>query len=102
MTGLRKNVASQVVTFCLVNATTGFASWVSIGDTFAGYRVQSYNASPDGKSDSVTLSGNGAPLRLTLATSKVRSSNKWSTRRGGCCSSSGTRVGETTSRRGPA
>ncbi len=59
----------------LVNATTGFASWVSVGDTFAGYRVQSYNASPDGKSDSVTLSGNGAPLRLTLATPKVRSTN---------------------------
>lgn len=63
----------------LVNSTTGLASWVSVGDTFSGYRVQSYNASADGKSDSVTLSGNGAPLRLTLATPKVRSS----TARGG-------------------
>jgi hypothetical protein len=59
----------------LVNATTGIASWVSVGDTFAGYRVQSYTPSPDGRSDFVTLTGNGAPLRLTLATSKVRSSN---------------------------
>jgi hypothetical protein len=58
----------------LVNATTGVAAWVSVGDTFSGYQVQSYNASADGKSDSVTLTGNGAPLRLTLATPKVRSS----------------------------
>jgi hypothetical protein len=63
----------------LINSTTGIAAWVSVGDTFSGYRVQSYNPSPDGKSDSVTLSGNGAPLRLTLATPKVRSS----TARGG-------------------
>ena len=63
----------------LVNSTTGIASWVAVGDTFAGYRVQSYNASTDGKNDSVTLSGNGAPLRLTLGTPKVRSS----TARGG-------------------
>ena len=41
----------------LINSTTGFAAWVSIGDTFSGYRVQSYNASADGKSDSVTLNG---------------------------------------------
>lgn len=63
----------------LVNSTTGVAAWVSVGDTFSGYNVQSYNASSDGKSDSVTLTGNGAPLRLTLATPKIRSS----TARGG-------------------
>lgn len=70
----------------LINSTTGIAAWVSIGDTFSGYRVQSYNASPDGKSDSVTLTGNGAPLRLTLATPKVRSS----TARGGTTTTTGT------------
>jgi hypothetical protein len=59
----------------LVNATSGISSWVMVGDTFAGYRVQSYTASPDGRSDSVTLTGNGAPLRLTLASPKVRSTN---------------------------
>ena len=63
----------------LINSTTGFAAWVSIGDTFSGYRVQSYNASADGKSDSVTLNGNGGSLRLSLAVPKVRSS----TARGG-------------------
>jgi hypothetical protein len=70
----------------LINSTTGIAAWVSVGDTFSGYRVQSYNASPDGKSDSVTLTGNGAPLRLTLATPKVRSS----TARGGATPTTGT------------
>lgn len=59
----------------LVNSTTGVAAWVSVGDTFSGYNVQSYNASSDGKNDTVTLTGNGAPLRLTLATPKIRSSN---------------------------
>jgi hypothetical protein len=58
----------------LVNATTGIAAWVSVGDTFSGYRVQSYNASSDGRSDSVTLSGNGPTLRLSLAVPKIRSS----------------------------
>ena len=69
----------------LVNATTGVAAWVSVGDTFSGYNVQSYNASSDGKSDSVTLTGNGAPLRLTLATPKIRSS----TARGGATTAPG-------------
>ncbi|MEN9663587.1 MAG: hypothetical protein RL324_2536 [Verrucomicrobiota bacterium] len=63
----------------LVNSTTGVAAWVSVGDTFSGYNVQSYSASSDGKSDSVTLTGNGTQLRLTLATPKIRSS----TARGG-------------------
>lgn len=63
----------------LVNSTTGVAAWVSVGDTFSGYNVQSYNASSDGRNDTVTLTGNGAPLRLTLATPKIRSS----TARGG-------------------
>jgi hypothetical protein len=70
----------------LINSTTGVAAWVSVGDTFSGYRVQSYNASADGKSDSVTLTGNGAPLRLTLAIPKVRSS----TARGGTTTTAGT------------
>jgi hypothetical protein len=63
----------------LVNTTSGVAAWVAVGDSFSGYRVQSFNASADGRSDSVTLTGNGPPLRLTLAVPRVRSS----TTRGG-------------------
>ena len=71
MASLQKNVASQNITFCLVNATTGAA----LSGASVTVKVTKDNGSQAGGSGTVTGSGNGQynygptqVLRLTRPT----------------------------------
>src|SRR5688500_16427655 len=53
---------SQTVRVALTDTSTGKTEWLATGDTFAGYKVRSYDAS----SDIVTLTSDVVELRLRL------------------------------------
>jgi hypothetical protein len=58
----------QEVRVALTNSSSGASQWLSIGDSYAGYRVASYDA----KAETLVLTKDGKEFRLGLKQAKVQ------------------------------